>query len=63
MDFDFQTLAISLAGLSLGLIGAILAGSARWPETAERYKKQITNTIVGVVLVGIAGTIVGALGG
>ena len=31
MDFDFQTLAVALAGISLGLIGVVMAGSAFFP--------------------------------
>ena len=62
-DFDFQGLAIILAGISFGIIGAIMAGSAFWPELAERYKKNIPTVIVGVILVGIAGVLVDALGG
>lgn len=60
--FNFQPLAILLAGISLGLIGVALAGSAFWPEQAERYKRQITTVIVGVILVTLATTIVAALG-
>ena len=62
-DFDFQGLAIILAGISFGIIGAIMAGSAFWPELAERYKKNIPTVIVGVILVGISSVLVGALGG
>ena len=61
--FDFQGLAILMAGVSLGLIGVVMAGSAFFPETAEQYKRQITTVIVGVILVGVASVIVGALGG
>ena len=60
-SFDFATLALVLAGVSFGLIGAIMAGSALFPEIAERYKRQIPNVIVGLVLVGVASVIVGAL--
>ena len=63
MDFDFQTLAVALAGISLGLIGVVMAGSAFFPQIAEQYKNQITNVIVGVILVGVASFIVSALGG
>lgn len=61
--FDFQGLAIMLAGVSLGLIGVIMAGSAFFPQIAEQYKQQINNVIVGIILVGVAGAIVSALGG
>ena len=63
MDFDFQTLAIALAGVSLGLIGVVMAGSAFFPQIAEQYKNQITNVIVGVILVGVASVSDAALGG
>ncbi len=62
-SFNFQGLAILLAGISIGLIGAIMAGSAFWPELAERYKRQITNVIIGVILVALASAIVAALSG
>jgi hypothetical protein len=62
-SFDFQGLAIMMAGISLGLIGVIMAGGALFPQIAEQYKQQINNVIVGIILVGVAGAIVGALGG
>lgn len=62
-EFDFQTLAFTLAAISFGMIGAIMAGSGFWPETAERYKKNIPTVITGLVLVGVATFLVGALGG
>ena len=62
-SFDFQGLAILFAGISLGLIGVVMAGGAFWSELSERYKKQITGIIVGVVLVAVAAEIVSALGG
>ena len=40
-----------------------MAGGAFWPEISERYKRQLTGVIVGVVLVTLASTIVGAFGG
>lgn len=58
MDFDFQTLAIGLAGISLGGIGAIMAGYFLFPEIAERYKKQIPTVLIGLVLVAVASTII-----
>mgnify|MGYP006935348211 CR=1 FL=1 len=63
MDFDFQGLAILFAGISLGLIGVVMAGGALWPEQAENFKKKILGVIAGVILVAVAGSIVGALGG
>ena len=62
-SFDFQGLAILFAGLSIGLIGVVMAGGAFWPELSERYKKQMTGVIVGVILVAVSSAIVGALGG
>ena len=51
------------AGISIALIGLVMAGGAFWPEISERYKRQLTGVIVGVVLVTLASTIVGAFGG
>jgi hypothetical protein len=62
-SFDFQGLAIALAGISLGGIGAIMAGYFLFPEIAERYKKQIPTVIIGLVLVAISGVLISALGG
>jgi len=61
MDFNFQNLALVLAGVSLGMIGAAMAGAAFWPELAERYKRQIMTVISGVILVTLASVIIGAL--
>jgi hypothetical protein len=61
--FDFEGLAILFAGISIALIGLVMAGGAFWPEISERYKRQLTGVIVGVVLVTLASTIVGAFGG
>lgn len=62
-DFDFKGLAIVLAGISFGLIGLVMAGSAFFPEIAEQYKRHIPTVITGLILVAVASTIVGALGG
>lgn len=62
-SFDFQGLAILFAGLSIGLIGVVMAGGAFWPELSERYKKQMTGVIVGVILVAVSSAIVSALSG
>ena len=56
---DFTAMAKGLAIVSIGLIGAIMAGSALFPQQAEQYKKQIINVIVGLVLVGLASFLVG----
>jgi hypothetical protein len=63
MNFNFQGLANALALVSLGLAGAILAGSMLFPETAARYKRQIPDVIVGLILVASASYIIGTLGG
>lgn len=63
MDFDFQTASFGLAVLSMAGIGVILAGSFLWPEQSERYKKMIPQIIVGLILVAIAGTLIGFFGG
>jgi len=58
-DFDFSNLALALGAISLGIAGVILAGSALFPELAENAKRTwIPNTIIGLVVVGIAGFIV-----
>lgn len=63
-DFDFQTLAFGLGAVSFGLAGAIMAGAAVFPEQAERAKRTwIPTTILGIVFVGVAAFIMGALGG
>ena len=63
MEFDFQTAALGVAALSLGLIGMIMAGSALWQEQAEKYKKLIPQTIIGLVIVTVASTLLGFFGG
>jgi len=63
MNFNFQGLANALALVSLGLAGAILAGSALFPETAARYKRQIPDIFVGLILVASAAFIIGQFGG
>jgi len=58
MDFDFTSLAQGLAVLSIGGIGVIMAGSFLFPQLAEQYKKQTINVIVGLIMVGIATSLV-----
>lgn len=62
-EFDFQTLALGLATISLLLCGVLMAGSALFgSEISEKVKKvYIPNTITGLVIVGIAGFLVGIL--
>jgi multidrug transporter EmrE-like cation transporter len=63
-DFDFATLGYALAGLSLGLIGALMAGTVLFPEMAEKAKRTWLPTVItGVILIGVAGFLLGALGG
>lgn len=64
MAFNFQTLAFVMAGISFGLIGVLMAGSAMFPELAETAKRTwLPNVIVGLILLGISSAILGALGG
>ncbi|HID89402.1 MAG TPA: hypothetical protein EYP52_06805 [Anaerolineae bacterium] len=62
--FDFQALGIALAGVSLGGIGAMMAGAFLFPEWAERAKQRLLPTVLGgLVLLGVSGIIMAALGG
>ena len=63
MDVDFTSLAIALGAISLGGIGALMAGYFFFPEIAEKYKRQIPTVIVGILLTMVAGVILEALGG
>ncbi len=62
MSFNFQSLATALALVSLGLAGAIMAGSMLFPEAASRYKRQIPDVIVGLILVAASSYIISSLG-
>ncbi|MCB0079091.1 MAG: hypothetical protein KDD73_16945 [Anaerolineales bacterium] len=63
-DFDFQSLAIGLAGISFGLIGVLMAGAAFFGERSEQAKRTwLPTTIQGLVLVGVSAFIIGILGG
>jgi hypothetical protein len=57
---NFKTIALVLAGLSIGMAGVMMAGAMLWPEQAERYKGQIPTVLIGLVLVGISSSLVAA---
>ncbi|MCX7756106.1 MAG: hypothetical protein N2117_12825 [Anaerolineales bacterium] len=63
MSFNFQGLANALALVSLGLAGAVMAGSMLFPEAASRYKRQIPDVIIGLILVAAAAFIIQQVGG
>lgn len=59
-EFDFGSLAIGLAAISLGMIGVLMAGIALFGEWAEHAKRTwLPSVIIGLVLVGVASTIIG----
>ncbi len=58
---DFMALALVLAAISLGLGGVYMAMATWMPEVAQKAKQNIPTIIGGVVLVGVAGTIISAL--
>ena len=61
-EFDFATLALGLGSISLLLCGVLLAGSALFPDLSVRAKREyIPNTIIGLIIVGIASFIIGIL--
>lgn len=62
-EFDFATLALGLAAISLMLCGVMMAGSALFGEQLSDKAKRvyIPNTIIGLVIVGVGGFIVGLL--
>ena len=58
--FDFATLAFILGSISLGGIGALLAGTFLFPEWAEQAKRTyLPNVFSGLILVGVAAVIIG----
>jgi hypothetical protein len=63
MDFNFQGLANALALVSLGLAGAVMAGSMLFPQAASQYKRQIPDVIIGLILVAAAAFIIQQVGG
>jgi hypothetical protein len=62
MEFNFSGLASALAVISFGMAGLILTGSLLFPETAQRYKRQIPDILIGLVLVAAASYIVTQFG-
>lgn len=63
MDVEFTDLALALGAISLGGIGALMAGYFFFPEVAEKYKRQIPTVIVGILLTMVSSIIIAALGG
>ncbi len=63
MAIDFTGIARALATISLGLAGVIMAGGMIFPEAAAKYKRQIPDVIIGLIIVSIAGYVVGSFGG
>lgn len=63
MSINFQGLASALALVSVGLAGAIMAGSMLFPEPAAKYKRQLPDVFIGLILVSVAGFLVGSFGG
>jgi len=61
LPFDFTKLALVLALVSLSMIGVVMAGAAMFPDLAERYKRHIPTVILGLVIVAVAGTLIGTL--
>jgi len=59
--FDFTKLALVLGLVSLSMIGVVMAGAALFPDLAERYKRHIPTVILGLVIVAVAGTLIGTL--
>lgn len=63
-EFNFQALSLVLAGVSFGFISVLLAGSALFPEQAEKAKRTwLPNVIIGLILLGISSAILGTFGG
>lgn len=60
VTFDFAQLAFILGGISLGLIGVLLAGIAIFGERAEEAKRTwLPNVLIGLILVGVSATVIG----
>ncbi len=62
-NVDFRTLGLGMAGISFGLIGLLMAGSAFFGEQAEHAKRTwLPTTIQGLILIGITTFIMTVLG-
>jgi hypothetical protein len=61
--FDFTSVAVILAGISFGGIGMVMAGYFLFPETAEKYKRQLPMVLGGLILLGVANSLLAAFGG
>ena len=56
---DFVAIAKGLAVISFGLIGVMMVLGPFFPNEVEKYKKQLINVILGLILVGLATTFIG----
>lgn len=62
MSINFQGLANALALVSVGLAGAIMAGSMLFPDAAAKYKRQLPDVFIGLIMVSAASYLVGSFG-
>jgi hypothetical protein len=62
-EFNFRTIGIVLAGVSLGGIGVILTGAFLFADQVEQYKKHIPTVIAGLILIGVSSALIAAFGG
>jgi hypothetical protein len=62
-EFNFQELAIGLALINLLLCGVLMAGGAIFGDSlSEKVKRvYIPNAIIGLVMVSVAGFIIGTM--
>jgi hypothetical protein len=63
VSFDFTSVALILAGISFGGIGMVMAGYFLFPDTAEKYKRQLPMVLGGLILLGVANALIAAFGG
>lgn len=63
MDIDFQTIGLSMAGVSFGIIAVMMIAAGIFPEEAGKYKKLIGTVVSGLLLLMVSGLIVSAFGG